>query len=168
MTTPTRYLPPGRVDRLVSSSIATLTRMGLGVAGSRVLVVRGRRSGQPRQTVVNLLSYEGQRYLVAARGETQWVRNLRAAGHGQLRLGRRVQPLTARELTDTAKPPVLRAYLTRWAFEVGRFFDGVDADATDPELLRIAGNHPIFQITLDGAGAPSTTRATNPTGTTEN
>ena len=104
--------------------------------GSRVLAVRGRSSGAWRTVPVNLLVVDGERYLVAPRGTTQWVRNLRAAGGGELRVGRRVEKFTAEELGDDAKPAVLRAYLRRWAFEVGVFFDGVDASSSDDAAAR--------------------------------
>ena len=126
--------------------IARLTRAGVSVAGSRVLEVRGRRSGQPRQVPVNLLTFEGRRYLVAPRGNTQWVRNLRAAGEGRLLVGRRVETFTSSEVPDDERPPILRAYLKRWKWEVGQFFAGVGPDAPDAELRRIAPEHPIFLI----------------------
>jgi deazaflavin-dependent oxidoreductase (nitroreductase family) len=116
------------------------------VAGSRVLEVRGRKSGEPRRTPVNLMSYEGGRYLVAPRGHTQWVRNLRSAGEGRLLVGRRAEPFRATELDDAAKPALLREYLRRWKWEAGQFFGGVGADAPDDELQRIAGDHPVFRI----------------------
>jgi len=126
--------------------VAALTRLGLSVAGSRVLEVRGRKTGEPRRTPVNLLSLEGTRYLVAPRGHTQWVRNLRARGEGRLLLGRRAEGFTAVELPDDDKVPILRAYLKRWKWEVGAFFGGVGADSGDDELRRIAPDHPIFRI----------------------
>jgi deazaflavin-dependent oxidoreductase (nitroreductase family) len=131
-------------------AVAGLTRLGVSVAGSRVLEVRGRKSGEPRQTPVNLLTLDGTRYLVAPRGHTQWVRNLRARGEGRLLLGRRAEPFTATELADDDKPPLLRAYLKRWKWEVGAFFGGVGPDSDDTELRRIAPDHPIFRI--DAAG----------------
>jgi len=97
--------------------------------------------------VVNLLDVDGESYLVAPRGVTQWVRNLRAAGGGVLRVGRRRQQFTAVELTDSAKAAVLRPYLRRWKWEVGQFFDGVGPDASDEELLAIAPGYPVFQLT---------------------
>ena len=118
----------------------------MSVWGSRVLDVKGRTSGEPRRTPVNLLTLDGARYLVAPRGETQWVRNLRAAGNGRLLLGRRVEPFIATEVPNERKEPLLRAYLRRWKWEVGVFFDGVDGDSPSEELQRIAANHPIFQI----------------------
>ncbi|MGI9006458.1 MAG: nitroreductase family deazaflavin-dependent oxidoreductase [Streptosporangiaceae bacterium] len=146
-----RYVMPktrsGRVvNGFFNSSVAWLTRRGVSIWGSRVLYVRGRSSGQWRSNPVNVLGHGGQRYLVAPRGQTQWVRNLRAAGGGELRVGRRTERFTATELPDDRKPEILRAYLARWKFEVGVFFDGVDAKASDAELLRIAPGYPVFLI----------------------
>ncbi len=146
MTTADRYLMPGRGARTMNAAIAGLTRLGISVWGSRVLAVRGRSSGEWRTTPVNLLVVDGVRYLVAPRGITQWVRNLRAAGGGELRVGRRVEVFRADELDDDAKPDVLREYLRRWAFEVGVFFDGVSASSSDDELRRIAPGYPVFRI----------------------
>jgi deazaflavin-dependent oxidoreductase (nitroreductase family) len=127
--------------------VAGLTRIGLSVAGSRVLEVRGRKTGEPRRTPVNVLTLEGSRYLVAPRGNTQWVRNLRAQGEGRLLLGRRAERFTAIEVPDDGeKVPILRAYLKRWKWEVGPFFGGVGADSDEDELRRIAPDHPIFRI----------------------
>ena len=97
-------------------------------------------------TPVNLLDHAGRRYLVSARGEGQWVRNLRAAGTGELRLGRRTEVFRGRELSDEEKVPVLRAYLKRWKAEVGPFFDGAEPDSSDPEVQAIAGKHPAFEV----------------------
>lgn len=126
--------------------VAGLTRLGVSVAGARVLEVRGRTSGQLRRTPVNLLTFEGERYLVAPRGDTQWARNLRASGEGRLLVGRRSEPFGAAELPDEQKPPLLRAYLRRWKFEVGAFFDGVGPDSSEQELLAAAPKHPVFKL----------------------
>jgi deazaflavin-dependent oxidoreductase (nitroreductase family) len=138
---------PGWFTRHVFNPfIGVLTRAGIGLRGSRVLEVRGRSSGEPRRTPVNLLEYEGHRYLVAPRGETQWARNLRASGEGRLLVGRRSEAFTAQELSDDEKPPLLRAYLEHWAWEVGAFFDGVGASASEEELREIAPKHPAFRL----------------------
>jgi deazaflavin-dependent oxidoreductase (nitroreductase family) len=128
--------------------VAGFTRIGVSVYGSRVLEVKGRKSGEWRQTPVNLLRYEGGDYLVAPRGHTQWVKNMRVSGGGRLRVGRRTQPFTAVELTDEDKPELLRAYLKKWKFEVGMFFDGVGPDSPEDELRRIAPDHPVFRLTM--------------------
>lgn len=146
-STPSRYLAPGRGTAASNAVMAWLSRRGLSVRGSRVLAVRGRTSGEWRTTPVNPLTFEGERYLVAPRGVTQWVRNLRATDGGELRIGKRTEPFTYVELTDAEKPAVLREYLHKWKFEVGTFFDGVGPDATDADLLAIAPGYPVFRIT---------------------
>jgi deazaflavin-dependent oxidoreductase (nitroreductase family) len=132
---------------LFNGTVAGLTRLGISILGSRVLSVRGRKSGEWRSTPVNLLTHDGKRYLVSPRGHTQWVRNMRVAGGGELRVGRRVEAFTATELADEQKPELLRAYLKRWKFEVGVFFDGIGPDASREKLLEIAPGYPVFQIT---------------------
>jgi deazaflavin-dependent oxidoreductase (nitroreductase family) len=118
----------------------------VSILGSRVLAVRGRTSGTWRTTPVNLLDQRGQRYLVSARGEGQWVRNLRVAGTGELRVGQRTETFRGRELSDEEKVPVLRAYLKRWKIEVGAFFDGVGPDSSDAQIHAVAVKHPAFEV----------------------
>ena len=148
-----RYQQPSRAAGVFNSAVAGLTRLGFSVWGSRILAVRGRVSGEWRTTPVNLLTLDGERYLVAPRGNTQWVRNLRVAGGGELRVGGRAERFTATELADEDKPAVLREYLRRWRFEVGVFFQGVGADATDARLLEIAPGYPVFRISQPGQAA---------------
>jgi deazaflavin-dependent oxidoreductase (nitroreductase family) len=131
---------------MFNSTVAALTKFGISIWGSRVLYVRGRTSGEWRTNPVNVLTHDGHRFLVAPRGQTQWVRNLRVAGGGELKVGRRVERFTATELADVQKPEILRAYLKRWKFEVGVFFDGVNADAPTAKLLEIAPGYPVFEI----------------------
>jgi deazaflavin-dependent oxidoreductase (nitroreductase family) len=148
-TTPApHYRRPGWFTRtLFNRAVAIATRLGLSVWGSRVLEVPGRRTGQPRQVPVNLLTHDGHRYLVSARGHGEWVRNVRANDGGlDLLLGRHRTHHVATELPDDAKVEVLRAYLRRWKAEVGAFFDGVDASSTDAEILAIAPKHPVFEL----------------------
>lgn len=142
-----RYLAPDWFTRnIFNPTVQALTRLGVSFWGSRILEVRGRKSGQWRSVPVNLLTVDGDDYLVAPRGETQWVRNLRAAGEGRLRVGRRTTTFEAEELTDADKPRILRPYLERWKWEVGQFFEGVGPDASEEELVAIASNHPVFSI----------------------
>jgi len=141
------FQEPGWFTRhLVNPTINLAMRLGLSLAGSRILEVKGRKSGQWRRTPVNLLVFEGERYLVAPRGETQWVRNMRVVGGGRLVLGRRTEEFDANELPNEQRPALLRAYLKKWKWEVGAFFGGVGPDAPDEELLRIAPDHPVFRI----------------------
>jgi deazaflavin-dependent oxidoreductase (nitroreductase family) len=143
-----RYLHPGRgTVHIFNRAVAFLTRHGISVYGSRVLYVRGRTTGEWRSTPVNPLTLDGDRYLVAPRGHTQWVRNMRVAGGGELRIGRRAEAFTATEVADADKPAILRAYLRKWKFEVGTFFDGTGPDASDEQLLAIAPGYPVFRVT---------------------
>jgi len=145
-TAPRNIEVKGTMTRVFNKSVEALTRRGISIWGSRVLYVRGRSSGEWRTTPVNPLTHDGGRYLVAPRGHTQWVRNLRVAGGGELRVGKRVERFTATEVADAQKPDVLRAYLKRWKFEVGVFFDGVGPDASEERLLAIAPGYPVFRI----------------------
>jgi deazaflavin-dependent oxidoreductase (nitroreductase family) len=143
----THYQKPGRfTNHIFNPFVALLTRAGFSVYGSRILAVRGRSSGEWRTTPVNLLILDGARYLVAPRGRTQWVRNLRVSGEGELRLGRQVERFKATEIAHDAKSPILRAYLKKWKAEVGVFFGGVGPASPDEELRRIAPDHPVFRI----------------------
>ena len=141
-----RYIPASRLERIFNAVPALLARLGISIYGSRLLAVRGRKSGEWRTVPVNLLEHDGAQYLVAPRGETDWVRNLRARGEGELRLGTRRQSFRAVEIVDLEKAPILRAYISRWWFEVKRFFDLSGPAAPDSELARIAPQHPVFRI----------------------
>jgi deazaflavin-dependent oxidoreductase (nitroreductase family) len=138
--------PDFMTKHLFNPLVALATGLGLSMRGSRVLAVRGRKSGEWRTTPVNLLDHEGSQYLVAPRGNTEWSRNLRVAGGGELRLGRKKQEFKATEIADDLKPPIVRAYLKRWAMETGKWFEGVTADSPDEDVRRIAADHPVFRI----------------------
>src|ERR1700761_8841639 len=128
---PDRFQQPGWFTRNVfNKAVAGLMAMGISVMGSRVLEVKGRKSGEWRSTPVNLLTVEGARYLVAPRGHTQWVRNMRVSGGGRLKLGRKTEDFKA----------------TEGPLEVGACFDGTGPDSTDAELLQIAPDHPVFKL----------------------
>jgi deazaflavin-dependent oxidoreductase (nitroreductase family) len=140
------YLSSRSTTPVFNQIVARLTKMGISVYGSRVLYVKGRKSGEWRSTPVNPLPVDGTRYLVSPRGNTQWVRNMRVVGGGELRIGRKAEPFTVSEVSDDDKPEILRAYLKRWKFEVGVFFDGVDAKAPEEKLREVAPRYPVFRI----------------------
>jgi len=148
MTTTDRYLRPGWFTRNVFNPLmAGLARLGVSVRGSRVLAVRGRTSGEWRTVPVNPLTIDDATYLVAPRGVTEWVRNIRVAGGGELRTGRRHEAIVVTEIADDdIKVPILRSYLRHWKMEVGAFFDGIGPDATDADLQRIAPGYPVFRV----------------------
>src|SRR6478736_5887378 len=123
-----RYLKPSWfTQHVLNRGIRGLARLGLSPKGLRELRVVGRKSGEWRTVAVNLLEEDGRQFLVAPRGTTEWVRNIRVAGGGELRVGRKVQAFGIRELADEEKPEVLREYLRRWRSEVKAFF-GEDID----------------------------------------
>ncbi|PJM96793.1 nitroreductase family deazaflavin-dependent oxidoreductase [Streptomyces sp. CB01373] len=142
------YLEGSPTAVRLNGVIGWLARRGLSLAGSAELTVRGRTSGKPQRIPVNPHTYEGAQYLVSARGHSQWVRNMRAAGGGELRVGRKVREFTAVELPDAEKLPVLRTYLERWGWQVDGYFKGVTAKSSDEEITASAPDHPVFRITV--------------------
>jgi deazaflavin-dependent oxidoreductase (nitroreductase family) len=138
--------PDWTTNHIFNPVVAFATRMGLSLRGSRILAVRGRKSGEWRTTPVNLLNHEGQRYLVAPRGDTQWSRNIRVAGGGELRLGSKREEFRVEELADDAKLDVIRAYLKLWKMETGKWFDGVTHESPDEDVRHIAPDHPVFRL----------------------
>ena len=130
MASRNRYLKPGGLVTRYLNPL--LMKLGL----TPTLAVRGRTSGQWRTVPVNVLVRDGNRYLVSARGETDWVQNLRAAGGGELRKGNRTLPFTATEVPDAQKPPLIQAYRDRWNYQVSAYFKALP----DP------ADHPVFQI----------------------
>jgi deazaflavin-dependent oxidoreductase (nitroreductase family) len=154
-TTETRYLAPDRFSRRIMNPIvAGLARAGIGLRGAHELRVRGRRTGEWRTVPVNPLTVDGTTYLVAPRGNTEWVRNLRAAGTGELRLGRRTTAFAATEVTDPGiAAPLLQAYLRRWKAEVGRYFDDLSADSPLDDFVAAAPSYPVFALDTEVASA---------------
>ncbi|MEU1282114.1 nitroreductase/quinone reductase family protein [Streptomyces sp. NPDC005805] len=144
------YLKGSPLNVRLNRLVGWLARHGVSVMGTAEMSVRGRRSGTMQRIPVNQHSYEGVPYLVSARGHSQWVRNMRVAGGGELRVGRKVRAFTAAEIGDDEKVPVLRAYLEKWGWEVNQYFKGVTAASTDAELRAAAPDHPVFRITVTG------------------
>ena len=144
----TSYRKPGLfTTRVFNPVIGFLAgRLGLSLKGAQVLSVQGRKSGEWHRTPVNPLTFEGHRYLVAPRGETQWVRNIRVSRAARLTIAGKTETVRVEEVPDHQKPPILRAYLREWAWEVKQFFGGVGADAPEAEVARIAPRHPVFRI----------------------
>ncbi|MEV0688932.1 nitroreductase/quinone reductase family protein [Streptomyces sp. NPDC050388] len=131
-----------------NSVIGRLARHGVSLAGAAEMSVRGRTSGRMQRIPVNPHTWDGAQYLVSARGHSQWVRNMRAAGGGELRVGRKVRSFTAVELPDEEKLPILRTYLKKWGWEVNQYFQGVTAESSDEEIVASAPDHPVFRITV--------------------
>ncbi|MCH5641567.1 MULTISPECIES: nitroreductase/quinone reductase family protein [unclassified Gordonia (in: high G+C Gram-positive bacteria)] len=143
----THYIPPAGSDRTFSRAVRWLADRGVNLAGAETLTVVGRVSGQPQRVPVNPLTFDGGEYLVAVRGEAQWVRNARAAATAELRRGRKRRTVALHEIEAAQRVPVLRAYLKKWGWEVKRFLpEGLTVDATDEELAAHAHQLPVFAI----------------------
>ncbi|MEU7581025.1 nitroreductase/quinone reductase family protein [Streptomyces sp. NPDC041068] len=150
------YLKGSPLNVRLNGVIGWLARHGVSLMGSAELSVRGRKSGKMQRIPVNPYTHEGEgegegdhgQYLVSARGHSQWVRNMRVAGGGELRVGRKVREFTAVEVPDAEKLPLLRGYLERWGWEVNQYFKGVTAQSSDEEILAAAPDHPVFRITV--------------------
>ncbi|MFD5192454.1 nitroreductase family deazaflavin-dependent oxidoreductase [Streptomyces sp. NPDC058357] len=145
------YLQGSALNVRMNGIVGWLARRGLSLFGSAELSVRGRKSGQMQRVPVNPHTHEGTRYLVSARGHSQWVRNMRAAGGGELRVGRKAHAFTAVEIADDEqKARIIRTYLKRWGWEVNEYFKGITAKSSDAELLAACPDHPVFRIAVEG------------------
>lgn len=139
------FLKPSLIERLFNRVFGVLAGLGLGLAHNYRLTVRGRKSGRRYRTPVNVLSLNGRDYLVAPRGETGWVKNVRANGELQLTRGSDDANYSVREISVSDRTPILREYLTRYAKTVQRYFT-VDPTSTDDEFATIAGRYPVFEL----------------------
>jgi deazaflavin-dependent oxidoreductase (nitroreductase family) len=146
VTTTQRYDELGRTSRAFNEVLRLLAEAGIGIAGTRAIRVRGRKTGKVRGVVVNLLEIDGHRYLVSPRGNTQWARNARAAGEVEIGPRWRSRPATITELPDDAKTAVLRPYLARWFWEVKGHVGGLTPDSTDDEMRAVAPSIPVFEL----------------------
>lgn len=125
---------------------AAMIRLGIGPAGMHLLTVRGRKSGLPRTTPVNVIEHQGRRWLVAPYGEVTWVRNVRAVGEVELRRAGTAERCPAREATAEEAVPVLRSYLRQLRLLVGPYFD-VTPSSPDAAFAAEAPRHPVFLLT---------------------
>jgi hypothetical protein len=148
---PTRYEEPNRAARAANAAIRWLAEMGISIAGTRALRVRGRRSGKQRGVVINLLTVDGVDYLVSPRGNTQWARNVRAAGVVEMGPRWRSERLRVSEVDDAAKPEVLRRYLARWYWQVKGYVAGLTPESSDEQLRAAAPSIPVFVLAAGGA-----------------
>jgi deazaflavin-dependent oxidoreductase (nitroreductase family) len=140
-----RFDRPAALDRWFSRVYGALVGAGIGFAHNFVLEVRGRKSGRLYSTPVDVVRLGPRRYLVAPRGETQWVRNARSTGRVTLRKGSRSEELALRELGDAEKPEVLKAYLDAFKRSVQRFFP-VPAGSPRDAFVPLAPDYPAFEL----------------------
>lgn len=142
----TRYQAPGPLARAGNDLFRRLAETGVSIAGTTALRVRGRRTGKPHTVVVNLMTVDGRRFLVAPRGNTQWVRNARAAGQVETGPSRRRRTARIVEVPDEDKPALLKRYLDRWYWEVKGHAAGLTPRSSAAELSAAAPSIPVFEL----------------------
>ncbi|TFV57383.1 DUF385 domain-containing protein [Mycobacterium sp. PS03-16] len=141
-----RYDEPGTLARAGNEVVRHLADLGISVAGTQALRVRGRSTGALRAVVVNVLSVDGRDYVVSPRGNTQWARNARAAGTVMVGPRWRRREVGIAEVADADKPPLLRRYLQRWYWEVSNHVGGLTPDSDADELRAAAASIPVFEL----------------------
>ncbi|MDH5670675.1 MAG: nitroreductase family deazaflavin-dependent oxidoreductase [Myxococcales bacterium] len=142
------FRPPNKLERVLNRAFGGLIALGGGFAHNRVLEVRGRRSGKLYRTPVNLLVHEGEHYLVAPRGRTQWVRNVEVTPEISLRRGKRITRYRVEPLPLNERAPILQVYLRAYRAEVSTYF-GLQADADIGEFEAVAARHPVFRLRVE-------------------
>ncbi len=145
--TDTRYeAPSGAMFTASNRVVGGLARVGAAPKGVHELQTVGRSTGEIRRTPVNVLVVDDRRFLFSPRGNTQWVRNVRAGGAVALRRGRRTDVVALAELDASAKPAIIRGYLDRWSWQVSDFVGGLTATSSDEEILAVASGFPVFEV----------------------
>lgn len=154
---PASFLKLTRVDRWSNRIIGVLVGCGFGLSHNYLLQVRGRKSGRLYSTPVNVVDLDGKRFLVAPRGETQWVKNARATQQIWLKKGRRRHAFHLRPLAAEDRPVILKTYLDRFKWTVQRFFP-IPAGSPLDAFPEIAGRYPVFELLPTGGGWPNRSR----------
>ena len=149
----TRYEEPNRAARAGNAVIRWLAELGVSIAGTPALRVRGRKTGELRAVVINLLTIDGADYLVSPRGNTQWARNVRAAGVVDMGPRWRRRSVQATEVEDAAKPELLKRYLDRWYWQVKGYVAGLTPESSAEQFRAAAPSIPVFVLGTTGPSA---------------
>jgi deazaflavin-dependent oxidoreductase (nitroreductase family) len=139
------FRKPSPLGAFFNRALGLLVGLGIGPAYMQLLQVRGRKSGRVYSTPVNLLQVAGKPYLVAPRGNTQWVRNAEAAGEILLKRGSQERKYRLRPVADSEKPEILKLYLDSYKSAVQQYFP-VSAGSPAAAFREIAANYPVFEL----------------------
>jgi deazaflavin-dependent oxidoreductase (nitroreductase family) len=139
------FREPSAGEKIFNRIFGFLVGLGLGFSYNYLLEVRGRKTGKLYSTPINLLEWNGKKYLVAPRGRTQWVRNAEAASEVTLKKGSKRQNFRLRPLPDTERPVILKAYLDTFRREVQRYFP-LPASSPEKDFAAISGSYPVFEL----------------------
>jgi len=104
--------------------------------------------------------YRGEDYLVALAGESEWVRNVRAAEGRAVIRRRGARPVRVVEVPAEERPSIISEYLRRGAERGGakaaakqaRYYFGVNTDPSLEEIRAVADYYPVFRVVYGGAG----------------
>jgi deazaflavin-dependent oxidoreductase (nitroreductase family) len=144
-TDSTPFRAPNMVERAFNRTFGFFVGLGFGPNYSYLLEVRGRKSGRLFSTPINLLRLDGKSFLVAPRGQTQWVKNAEAAGKIALKRGRTRLKFRLVPVPDAQKPEILKSYLDQFAFAVQKFFP-IPAGSSVDAFQEISANYPVFEL----------------------
>jgi deazaflavin-dependent oxidoreductase (nitroreductase family) len=139
------YLAPSAFERWFNWLFGVIVGWGFGLPHNYLLQVQGRKTGRIYSTPVNVMDYQGKRFLVAPRGMTQWVRNAGVTGQVWLKKGRSRERFSVRVLSDKEKPEILREYLNRYKTTVQRYFP-IPAGSALEEFSHVAAKYPVFEL----------------------
>jgi len=139
------FRQPTALERAFNRVFGFLVGLGLGFSYNYLLEVRGRKSGKIYSTPINLLELGGKQFLVAPRGQTQWVRNAEVAGEVTLKKASTRRKFRLRPTPDADKPEILKSYLDNFKREVQQYFP-VAAGSPAPAFASIAQNYPVFEL----------------------
>lgn len=145
---PKQFTRPNLLDLIVNRAFGFMVKIGLGLSHNFLLEVRGRKTGRIYSTPVNVLEYKNKKYLVAPRGDTQWVRNVIASQMATLVKGTKRENIRLQPIADQAKAEILKAYLDTYKLTVQRYFP-IPAGSPVKEFEPLAGRYPVFEITPD-------------------
>jgi len=145
----TFYRKPTRLTQMMNGALGWLASLGLTPSHMITLEVKGRRSGETRSTVMNIVEYEGENYVVSPRGEAEWVRNVRAAAGEAIIRRRGRRGVRLEEVPAEQRAPILKKYLGENAMSTKQHF-GIDPKAEIAEFEAIAGRHPAFRVIEGG------------------
>lgn len=145
---PKQFTRLSLLDLMVNRAFGLMVKIGLGLSHNFLLEVRGRKTGRVYSTPVNVLEYKKKKYLVAPRGDTQWVRNVIDSGKATLVKGTKRETIRLQPIADEAKAEILKAYLDTYKLTVQRYFP-IPAGSPLKEFEPLAGRYPVFEITAD-------------------
>jgi deazaflavin-dependent oxidoreductase (nitroreductase family) len=139
--------------RIANPLVRGLSRIGLPLGTIHVLTVPGRRTGVPRSTPVSPLTVDGRRYVVAGLPQSDWARNVRAAGQAGLAQGRRRARVTLTEVTDPGlRREVMRAFPREVPHGVPMFVRMGLVRGPDPDEFATAADRvAVFEIHAEPA-----------------